>query len=92
MRKVRHRVNGYARQKASRIALLSQAARGCSIIPRIKALDRISDDTKASLSLEASIVPSSKSAMQLGLGIAAFEAAVNTPWRKMKKIASETKV
>lgn len=73
-------------------ALLSQAARGCSIIPRIKALDRISDDTKASLSLEASIVPSSKSAMQLGLGIAAFEAAVNTPWRKMKKIASETKV
>ena len=74
--------------------LLSQAAGGCSIIPRINALDRVSDDMRASLSLEASIVSSSKSASgsSVGLGIAAFEAAAANPWRKIKKMCNETKV
>ena len=79
-------------------SLLSQAAGGCSIIPRINALNQVSEELKASLSLEASIVSSSKSASSsLGLGIAAFEAAAEgrrapSPWRKMKKMCNETKV
>ena len=72
--------------------LLSQASGGCSIIPRINALDHVSEELRASLSLEASIGSSKSASSSIGLGIAAYEAAAANPWRKMKKMCNETKV
>ena len=60
-------------------SLLSQSASGCSILPKILALDT-SDETKAFLSLDT--LPSKNSA-------SSFDTAAS---RKLKKVCNETKV
>lgn len=87
-------------------SLLSEAAGGCSIIPRIHALEA-SDETKAFLSLEAypSTVSRNAPPPSVSVGImAAFQAvsaaafavasANNLPSssKKLKKLGNETKV
>lgn len=79
-------------------SLLSEAAGGCSIIPRIHALET-SDETKAFLSLEAyTTLPKNAPSISIMAALeaaAAFAASANnnnSSSKKLKKVGNETKV